>query len=61
MLNMLALERMINMRHVIGNLKNHKKLILEARKSSEYKSLQKKMAKIKEKEKEKKKASRKSQ
>ena len=36
-------------------------MILEARKSSEYKSLQKKMAKIKEKEKEKEKASRKSQ
>ena len=36
---------------LFDNLKNHKKMILEARKSSEYKSLQKKMAKIKEKEK----------
>ena len=33
MLNMLALERMINMRHVIGNLKNHKKWFLKQEKA----------------------------
>ena len=38
---MLALERMMNMRHVIDNLKIIK-MILEARKSSKEQSLQKK-------------------
>ena len=38
---MLALERMMNMRHVINNLKIIK-MILEARKSSKEQSLQKK-------------------
>ena len=51
-----ALERMMNMRHVIDNLKIIK-MILEARKSSKEQSLQKK----KKREKEKEKASRKSQ
>ena len=51
---MLALERMMNMRHVIDNLKNHK-IDLEARKNSE------KNGEKKKKKKEKEKASRKSQ
>ena len=41
MLKLLALERMMNKRNVIDDLKNYK-LILEARKSSEEQSLQKK-------------------
>ena len=59
---MLALERMMNMRHVIDNLKIIK-MILEARKSSKEQSLQKKKyrQKNRKKKKEKEKASRKSQ
>ena len=58
---MLALERMMNMRHVIDNLKNHKNDSWSKKKQWIQKLSEKKMAKIKEKEKEKEKASRKSQ